>query len=90
MSSVAFPLPVRPVKMMMISVRQRIVYAVVGVWLLAARVSATPLTSVETTDFSNTSPGSVIGTLDVGVNTASGSVNGATDLADYTRVDGRD
>jgi hypothetical protein len=62
--------------------------ALVGVVLLSAsHAGATPLTITETTDFLNTSPGSLIGTFDVGVNTISGSVDFVSgDIADYFQL----
>jgi len=48
-----------------------------------------PLVVTESTDFSNVQPGSVIGALDVGINTIAGRVNSVTgteDLADYFQV----
>jgi PEP-CTERM motif len=45
--------------------------------LIPAAAMGTPLNITETTDFQNSSPGPIIGTFDVGLNTVSGSVNGA-------------
>jgi len=57
------------------------------VTLLPATMAwATALTITEATDFSNTSPGSIIGTLDVGVNTISGHLSAVDDLADYFQL----
>jgi hypothetical protein len=49
----------------------------------AIPAEATPLAITESTDFSNTPTGAVIGTLDVGVNTVSGHVASISDPADY-------
>jgi hypothetical protein len=46
--------------------------------LLSAAAIGAPLNIIETTDFQNVSPGAIIGTFDVGLNTVSGSVNGVT------------
>lgn len=51
---------------------------------LAAPAFAAPLSITESTDFSNSAPGTLIGTLDVGVNTISGHVG--IDLADYFQL----
>ena len=48
--------------------------------------SATPLTFTESTDFSNSSPGAVIGALDVNINTISGSINAGDEFTDYFQV----
>jgi hypothetical protein len=56
--------------------------------LVATQASAAPLTITESVDFPNVGPGAVIGTLDAGVNTISGSVAGVpgTDPADYFQL----
>jgi hypothetical protein len=67
---------------------QSVICAGLMLLLAATNARATALTLTETIDFFNTSPGSNIGTLDVGVNTISGAVSGlpGTDPADYFQL----